>query len=37
MPMIAKVDGIADRITRTHIAKTLVEKKDCEPPATGFR
>ena len=25
--VIAKVDGIADRITRTHIAKTLVEKK----------
>lgn len=24
--VIAKVDGIADRVTRTHIAKTLVEK-----------
>lgn len=24
--VIAKVDGVADRITRTHIAKTLVEK-----------
>lgn len=25
--VLAKVDGIADRVTRTHIAKTLVEKK----------
>ena len=24
--VVAKVDGIADRVTRTHIAKTLVEK-----------
>ena len=26
LDVISKVDGIADRITRTHIAKTLVEK-----------
>lgn len=24
--VVAKVDGHADRVTRTHIAKTLVEK-----------
>jgi predicted metal-dependent phosphoesterase TrpH len=34
--VIAKVDGIADRITRTHIAKTLVEKKIVNRPQQAF-
>ncbi len=34
--VIAKVDGIADRITRTHIAKTLVEKKYVARPQQAF-
>ncbi|WP_425918808.1 PHP domain-containing protein [Acinetobacter sp. TSRC1-2] len=34
--VIAKVDGIADRITRTHIAKTLVEKKMVNRPQQAF-
>lgn len=34
--VIAKVDGIADRITRTHIAKTLVEKGLVSRPQQAF-
>lgn len=34
--VIAKVDGIADRITRTHIAKTLVEKRIVHRPQQAF-
>lgn len=34
--VIAKVEGIADRITRTHIAKTLVEKKIVNRPQQAF-
>ena len=34
--VIAKVDGIADRITRTHIAKTLVEKGIVSRPQQAF-
>ncbi|MFH7765947.1 PHP domain-containing protein [Acinetobacter sp. BSP-28] len=34
--VIAKVDGIADRITRTHIAKTLVEKGYVSRPQQAF-
>ena len=34
--VIAKVDGEADRITRTHIAKTLVEKGVVQRPQQAF-
>ena len=34
--VIAKVDGEADRITRTHIAKTLVEKGIVQRPQQAF-
>jgi 3',5'-nucleoside bisphosphate phosphatase len=34
--VIAKVDGIADRVTRTHIAKTLVEKGYVSRPQQAF-
>ena len=34
--VLAKVDHIADRITRTHIAKTLVEKKIVSRPQQAF-
>ena len=34
--VIAKVDGEADRITRTHIAKTLVEKGVVSRPQQAF-
>ena len=34
--VIAKVDGQADRITRTHIAKTLVEKNIVSRPQQAF-
>ncbi|WP_151730475.1 PHP domain-containing protein [Acinetobacter junii] len=34
--VIAKVDGQADRVTRTHIAKTLVEKNIVSRPQQAF-
>ncbi len=34
--VIAKVDGEADRVTRTHIAKTLVEKGIVQRPQQAF-
>ncbi|WP_349928653.1 PHP domain-containing protein [Acinetobacter sp. A1-4-2] len=34
--VIAKVEGVADRITRTHIAKTLVEKGYVSRPQQAF-
>jgi len=34
--VVAKVDNIPDRVTRTHIAKTLVEKGIRHPSTTGF-
>ena len=34
--VIAKVEGVADRITRTHIAKTLVEKGHVSRPQQAF-
>ncbi|MCU4388551.1 PHP domain-containing protein [Acinetobacter haemolyticus] len=34
--VIAKVDGHADRVTRTHIAKTLVEKNIVSRPQQAF-
>ena len=34
--VIAKVDGIPDRVTRTHIAKTLVEKSYVSRPQQAF-
>ncbi|MEF9957331.1 MAG: PHP domain-containing protein, partial [Acinetobacter sp.] len=34
--VLAKVDGYADRVTRTHIAKTLVEKNIVSRPQQAF-
>lgn len=34
--VVAKVDGYADRVTRTHIAKTLVEKEIVNRPQQAF-
>ena len=34
--VVAKVDGQADRVTRTHIAKTLVEKNIVSRPQQAF-
>jgi len=34
--VVAKVDGYADRVTRTHIAKTLVEKEIVSRPQQAF-
>ena len=34
--VVAKVDGHADRVTRTHIAKTLVEKNIVSRPQQAF-
>ena len=34
--VLAKVDGFPDRVTRTHIAKTLVEKKIVSRPQQAF-
>lgn len=34
--VVAKVDGVADRVTRTHIAKTLVEKGIVARPQQAF-
>ncbi|RZG81728.1 PHP domain-containing protein [Acinetobacter venetianus] len=34
--VVAKVDGYADRVTRTHIAKTLVEKNIVSRPQQAF-
>jgi predicted metal-dependent phosphoesterase TrpH len=34
--VIAQVDGHADRVTRTHIAKTLVEKNIVSRPQQAF-
>lgn len=34
--VVAKVDGHADRVTRTHIAKTLVEKNIVNRPQQAF-
>ncbi|ENX23592.1 hypothetical protein F892_00187 [Acinetobacter vivianii] len=34
--VVAKVDGYADRVTRTHIAKTLVEKAIVSRPQQAF-
>lgn len=34
--VIAKVDGVADRVTRTHIAKVLVEKNIVSRPQQAF-
>jgi len=34
--VVAKVEGIPDRVTRTHIAKTLVEKGHVSRPQQAF-